>query len=109
MKGVSGGYSIIVNEDVGPGSAWVWICILKDLHVADPDAFNERTLRLFPTHSRNPSDIIAGQIARARAEGVAQDAVYWFDGRWFYAADIRSEDTRAALKLPLEQEVMSDE
>jgi hypothetical protein len=57
MKGVSGGYSIIVNEDVGPGSAWVWICILKDLHVADPDAFNERTLRLFPTHSRNPSDI----------------------------------------------------
>jgi hypothetical protein len=53
--------------------------------------------------------LIAGQIARARAEGVAQDAVYWFDGRWFYAADIRSEDTRAALKLPLEQEVMSDE
>jgi hypothetical protein len=89
MKGVSGGYSIIVNEDVGPGSAWVWICILKDLHVADPDAFNERTLRLFPTHSRNPSDIAVLEYTGVRV---------WFYGDGKVRIQPKTESADVALR-----------
>lgn len=59
-------FNIIVDEGVGPGAAWVWICILKDLHVLDPDAFDERTLRIFQSNARNPADIAALEYTGVR-------------------------------------------
>lgn len=51
-------------------------------------------------HCKQAAHYISAQIDRARADGAPADAVHWFDGRWFTAADIKNVDTRRALGLP---------
>jgi hypothetical protein len=53
------------------------------------DAFNERTLRLFPTHSRNPSDIAVLEYTGVRV---------WFYGDGKVRIQPKTESADVALR-----------
>lgn len=57
-------------------------------------------IRRYGKHCKQAAHYISAQIQRARLDGAPEDAVHWFNGRWYCADDIKNVDTRRALGLP---------
>lgn len=57
-------------------------------------------IRKYGKHCKQAAHYISAQIQHARIDGAPSDAVHYYNGRWYCAADITSVATRQALGLP---------
>lgn len=56
-------------------------------------------IRRYGKYLRRAAGFVGAQIDIARATNAPEDAVFYFNGKWFCADDIKNENTREALGL----------